>query len=282
MIEVETTNRCNLSCPYCIRGVDKVEERDMTPDEFDHILRELLAYGPAFGELALSGLGEPLMNPHFIDMLNNPLLKKFPNVFFTTNATLLTKEMIKPIIDVRVLKLINVSLQSARKAVMETLQRGAKFEEVVANIRNLIRYAHGKRTQVRVLYLRTALNPNETKADFEKLLGIKNISFRSRGVGPTSTGMQLPREAHQLIVSPTRVPSLTCQYGKRVIINVHGDLTGCCWDSSRSQTYGNIFETPLAKLRSGALLKALRKELSNRDFHRLPVCKRCLTPYLKH
>ncbi|GAI23375.1 unnamed protein product, partial [marine sediment metagenome] len=33
-----------------------------------------------------------------------------------------------------------------------------------------------------------------------------------------------------------------------------------------------------AQLRSGGLLKALRKELKRRDFHRLPVCKRCLTP----
>ncbi|GAI22463.1 unnamed protein product, partial [marine sediment metagenome] len=39
MLEIETTNRCNLSCPYCIKRVEKREEKDMTPSEFDHILK---------------------------------------------------------------------------------------------------------------------------------------------------------------------------------------------------------------------------------------------------
>lgn len=283
MIEIEVTNRCNLSCPYCMRLLHGVEERDMTPSEFDHILRELLTvYRPALGALALSGWGEPLMNPHFVEMLKDPLLKKFPNVFFTTNATLLTQGTIKSLIDAQVLKRINVSLQSSRKKVMETLQRGAKFEEVVTNIRNLIRYAHGKRTQVRVLYLRTALNPSETKADFEKLLGVKfdgcRVLFAIRAAGPASMGKQLPKEPKEFIIKGLRRPQDACRntYGLSLIITVHGDLTGCCWDSSKLQTYGNVFETPLKALRSSKLFKDLQKELRARDFHRLPVCERCL------
>lgn len=288
VIEVEITNRCNLSCPYCIRRVEKLEERDMTPSEFNHVLKEsLTVYTPQLGTLALSGLGEPLMNPHLVDMLNNPLLKRFPNVLFSTNATLLTEGMIKSVIDAGTLNIINVSLQSTRKDVFEALQRGANFEDVVANTQNLISYARGKKTRVRVQYLRTTLNPNETKASFEKLLGTKEFLFRWMSVGPVSMGMALSKEVRQLIPpsppkSPIRVtPVLGCKYGNNVIINAHGDLTGCCWDSSRLQTYGNVFEESLIKLRSGGLLKALQKELVNGDFHRLPVCKRCLAPYLR-
>lgn len=283
IIEIEVTNRCNLSCPYCIRRVDRLEERDMTPSEFDHILKELSTiYSPMLGTLALSGLGEPLMNPNLIDMVNNPLLKKFPTVLFSTNTTLLTRGMIKSLIDAGTLTNINVSLQSARKKVMETLQRGAKFENVVQNIRNLIAYAKDKKTKVDVKYHRTTLNPNETKTDFEKLLGVKfdgrKVFFIVRAIGPASWGKQLPKEAHNLIIRGLRRPQEACRntYGLSLIITVHGDLTGCCWDSSKLQTYGNIFEKSLRELRSSKRLKALRRELRTRDFHRLPVCKRCL------
>ncbi len=283
MIEIEITNRCNLSCPYCIRRVEKFEERDMTLGEFNHILKELSPiYKPTLGDLALSGNGEPLMNHHLMDMLNNPLLKKFPNVFFSTNATLLTRGIIKSLIDAGTLTHITVSLQSARKKVMETLQGGAKFERVVQNTRDLIAYAKGKGTRVGVQYLRTTLNPNETISDFEKLLGVKldghNVLFIVKAVGPLSAGKQLPKEANDLIIRGLRRPQEACYntYGLSMIITVHGDLTGCCWDSSRLQTYGNIFNTPLKEFMSGKLLKDLRRELVARDFHRLPVCRRCL------
>ncbi len=288
MLEIETTNRCNLSCPYCIKRVEKREETDMTPSEFDHILRELLTIRAGRGRefLVLHGHGEPLLNPHFADIVKNPLLRKFPMVRFSTNATLLTREMIKHIIDAGSIELINVSLQSARQDAMETLQRGAKFEETVANIRNLLRYARGKRTKVRIQQLRTTLNRGETKADFEKLLGVKNLLFRSRVFAITTQSVQVPEEARRFVIRgkgklvPQHRP--VCRkadryvYGDSVIINVRGSLTGCCWDSSNLQTYGNVFETPLAELRSGELLRALRRELARRDFHRLPVCERCL------
>ncbi|MBA7593123.1 GTP 3',8-cyclase [subsurface metagenome] len=281
MAEVEVTNRCNLSCPYCIREVEKLEERDMTLGEFDHILNELLKiYGPS--SLALSGLGEPLMNPHFINMLKNPLLKRFPVVLFSTNATLLTQKAIKSVVDAGTLDIVNVSLQSTRREVFEVLQRGASFEAVVGNTRNLIRYARGKKTRVRIQYMRTTLNPDETKADFQRLLGAEDFLFRWMSVGSASMGSSLPEKVRHLVPKPFRSPirvapspKWKCKYGRNIIITAHGDLTGCCWDSSRLQTYGNVLKTPLAELRSGKLLRSLQEEQARGDFHRLPVCKRC-------
>jgi len=283
-VEIEITNRCNLTCPYCIRRLSKPKEfRDMTPNQFNHILKQLLECSYQRRRLVLCGLGEPLMNPHFIEMVNNPLLKKFPKVDFSTNGVLLTQKKIESLIDSGVFFFIKVSLQSSRKDVMETLQRGAKFEDVVENICNLIHYAHGKRTEIRVQYLRTVLNPDETKADFERLLELKfgrGVTFMVKSVGPASLG----KKAHSLTIMRDgkplyRSPQDVCynKYGRTLVINTYGDLTGCCWDSlSRTQSYGNIFEKSLKQLRSSKLLKSLQKELVNRDFHRLPICKRCL------
>lgn len=281
MTEIETTTRCNLSCIYCPRRVMKLEERDMTPYEVNYILKQLIPYRQV--GLGLCGLGEPLMNPHFPTILRNPLLRKFPKVLFNTNGTLLTPEMVKFLVDLGVLYRITVSLQSTKKDVMEYLQRGAKFEEVVENTRNLLCYARGKRIFIRILHLTTTLNANETKADFERLLRVKLVTDERQGKFMYLKKKALPgamgfhEEARHLGLPPYGPRVCRNIYGKTIVINVHGDLTSCCWDSTRSQTYGNIFETPLAKLRSGKLLKDLRGELVRRDFHRLPLCRMCLT-----
>ncbi|GAI83550.1 unnamed protein product, partial [marine sediment metagenome] len=74
-------------------------------------------------------------------------------VNFSTNAILLTEEKIKQLIDAESIWLINVSLQSSRKHIMETLQKGAQFKNVVTNVQNLISYAYGKKTIVRIQHL---------------------------------------------------------------------------------------------------------------------------------
>lgn len=281
MIAIEVTNRCNLSCPYCIRMVDKPEPKDMTPKEFNHVLKQLMPYRTE--RVALSGLGEPLVNPYFIDMLNDPLLKRFQKLDFSTNGTLLTQETIRSLIDSRVIGWIRVSLQSSRKEVMETLQRGAKFEQVVANTKNLISYARerGSRTRIYVQHLKTRLNPDESEEDFQKILGtkfVKGVSFSKKVVSPASMGLLMPSEGQDVLIRGVNRSQDACRnvFGISLIITAHGDLAGCCWDCTKFQTYGNIFENSLKELRSSELLKSLREELVNRDFHRLPVCRRCL------
>lgn len=64
---VETTTRCNLQCPMCMKNSGKVPlvEADMTQETFDSLI-------PAFPNLqvlVLSGIGEPLLHPHLDDFI---------------------------------------------------------------------------------------------------------------------------------------------------------------------------------------------------------------------
>jgi len=284
---IEVTSKCNLFCPYCNRALFIHEDKDITIEQFNYILEK--CQGFLQGPLNFNLWSEPLMNPNFLQILRNPLLKNLRPVL-STNGTLLTKQTIKALIDANVLGRIHISLQSARKDTMEFLQKGANFEKTVNNIQNLINYADGTKTQIRIQHLLTTINEDESKEDFERLLGIKlrrmtekstgtrNVIFFTQVLHPSSTGKQLPNETKKLWTERGRNRPIICRniFGLGVVINVHGDLIGCCWDSSRSQTYGNIFETSMKQLRSSILLAELRQELTNRDFHRLPICKTCL------
>jgi putative metalloenzyme radical SAM/SPASM domain maturase len=64
---VETTTRCNLQCPMCMKnsGKDPLVEADMTQETFDSLI-------PAFHSLqvlVLSGIGEPFLHPHLDDFI---------------------------------------------------------------------------------------------------------------------------------------------------------------------------------------------------------------------
>ncbi len=58
---VETTTRCNLQCPMCLKNIckDTFCEQDMTLDLFNALLPAL----PTAEVLILNGIGEPLLHP---------------------------------------------------------------------------------------------------------------------------------------------------------------------------------------------------------------------------
>ena len=63
---IESTTRCNLSCPMCLRERIRVPAKDMELVLFRKIIDE----AAGFLELAVPyGLGEPLMNPEIFDMI---------------------------------------------------------------------------------------------------------------------------------------------------------------------------------------------------------------------
>ena len=87
---VETTTRCNLGCPMCVKQTTGCEmhEGDMSPETF-------AALAPAFPHLdalILNGIGEPLLNPHLETFIRTAksLMPATGWVGFQSNGLLLT------------------------------------------------------------------------------------------------------------------------------------------------------------------------------------------------
>ena len=82
-IYIEITNRCNLSCSFCLRS--ERPKAFMPPEEFRAILGKIKDHT---GHLALHVLGEPLLHPELGEIL--ALCHAFDlKVNLTTNGTLL-------------------------------------------------------------------------------------------------------------------------------------------------------------------------------------------------
>lgn len=101
--QIELTNRCNLSCRYCINRKMTRPRVDISQDVFENALRW---YGllresqelPLRDEIALTGCGEPTLHPHFVEYV--ALTRSmFPSVRITisTNGVMLTPDVVRAI-----------------------------------------------------------------------------------------------------------------------------------------------------------------------------------------
>jgi len=88
-IQLEVTNRCNFKCKMCPREKMNLPEKDMSIDTLDKIIKNLIR--PY--RFILTGWGEPLLHPHFFEIVIK-IREKFPSakIDFTTNGILLDEK----------------------------------------------------------------------------------------------------------------------------------------------------------------------------------------------
>jgi len=105
----------------------------MSFELFQKISKELF---PLTSQLILSAGAEPLLAKSFLDMLNIAACYDIPKISFVTNGTLLNQHNIERIIRAGV-HIVIISFDGATSESYEAIRRGAKFKQVVGNIRLL-------------------------------------------------------------------------------------------------------------------------------------------------
>ncbi|MCH8854634.1 MAG: radical SAM protein, partial [Planctomycetes bacterium] len=122
---IEVTSRCNLTCPMCPREIaPQLGERDMDIDTFRRVL-ERIRHAASF--IWLAGLGEPMMNKHFFEMIE--LCQQAGIVTgASTNGTFLTPKAQQRLLDSG-LDLLIISFDGADKESYEKVRVGADFDQ---------------------------------------------------------------------------------------------------------------------------------------------------------
>lgn len=133
LLVIESTSRCNLKCEMCPRNSFKYENGDVDLDSFKKISK----YFTPKIIVNLTGWGEPLLHPKLIEIINI-VKKKGAKVGFTTNATLLDNEVSEKLIRSN-LDFIDFSIDGGTQDTYEQIRKGAKFYDVIHNIKNFIK-----------------------------------------------------------------------------------------------------------------------------------------------
>lgn len=125
----EITNRCNLSCPYCV-AVANHDKNDLSTKQIFTVLDKLKTAG--FTDLKITG-GEPFIRKDILDILAYAS-KRF-TIDVSTNGLLLTPDIMKALSDMY-LDMIHISLDGI--GVAHNLLRGkGTFEKTIESIKQL-------------------------------------------------------------------------------------------------------------------------------------------------
>ncbi len=237
-LDIEVSSRCNLKCPFCATtyGSDKFSNGLMSWDTAKRILDEAGTEGAYSCKFNIRG--EPLLNretPRFVRYAKE---KGLVDVFFNTNATLLTESVGRELIEAG-LDRLTVSFEGFDKSIYEKSRVGATFEKTVANIvgfRNLRDRLGRKTPKIR---LQAVLIPELTGRLDEF------VAFWKDKVDQVSYNELLPNVPNSF--EPVRSAWICPFPYQRLAVFWDGSVTTCYNDFFGYSVMGSVHETTLKK-----------------------------------
>jgi len=136
-LDVEASAICNLKCDFCRTQVDDISEpKFMNWSTYTKVIDEGAKEGLYAIKLNSGSRGEPLLHKLLPDMIEYAKDKGILDVYFNTNATLLTKKLSKKLMESG-LDRISISFDGHNKETYEKYRKHS-FEDTLKNIMNFI------------------------------------------------------------------------------------------------------------------------------------------------
>lgn len=254
---VEPTNKCNCRCEFCIQTKMKRKKGLMDFELMKKIIDEVAFFNPYFD---FCRQGEPLLHPQLVDMLEYATKAGLTKTRLITNGTLLSPDIARRIIGSGLNK-INISFNGYDKASYEKMQKGAKFEKVLANIFELLRLKHdmgSEKPSVEislVKYEELADKCDEFVAFFQRLpvdrIRVSNMIdfFGKNPDEQLKENVKRPWEEWPSCKVPFRFMN----------INWSGDVTPCIIDYDDKYTVGNVNKGNVLDVWNNEKYRFLRK-----------------------
>ena len=277
-IQLEPTNICNLSCLTCSRT-----EFDcfghMKLDEFRTVLDKL----PQLQAIKMQGMGEPLLNPDFPDMLCEAK-KRNVRTYTATNATVFKRIDIDKFVEY--IDRVEISIDSPDPEVFEELRNGAVFEQVVENVRLLTEKSKdtGKQISVNYVYQKDNISEVNKMLDLCECMGIEIMNMNPVQdwiVGETEMKKKISRHRSEvnkdLWIDKANSKGIELRFQKNFdnwndcywyertfYLTWNGFITPCCLrPNPKDINFGNIFEEDLKNLWNSDKWSSFRNNLAS-------------------
>jgi len=183
MVVWNFTQACNLRCRHCYQDAGRALPDELTLSEQLDIVEQLIDLDVAI--LAFSG-GEPLLSPNLL-----PVAKRAHAggmyVTIATNGTLLTKEMVRRLVDHGV-EYVEISLDSVHPEKHNAFRGVNCWAKVVEGIQNAVAQ-EGLRVGMATTITRSNIGELEDLIAFAKELGID--CFNAFNFIPTGRGREI-------------------------------------------------------------------------------------------
>ena len=285
-IQIEATSKCNLCCPCCSHSREKDGGRHLTEEDLRQVL-DRLPWSPK--KIILSGIGEPLLNPKFLSLVDILAERRIKCEFYT-NGTLLTPRMRQAILSRRNIDAIAISCDGAEKGTFESLRLGANFENWKQSTREFLAEAKQRRPGT----LSVGMNVVVSKQNLNELEDIIRLAaelrFDSVGIMhpipvdeiaaalcPSRAEPSIQRQEDLFLLGrslglkmlcffqratspPAAIPRCT-QPWEYVFLRANGDVAPCCavFGSEKGAIMGNILQQEFQDVWRGQRFREFRR-----------------------
>lgn len=287
ILYVDPSSACNLQCSFCPCGGAHTElwteEKRKSVGIMDFaLLKKIVDDCAGFPDrvkvLRLYKEGEPLLNPHFADMVAYAKASgHFDAVDTTTNGTLLNPTLNRAIVKAG-LDRINISVEALSGAEYKRIcNREVNFEQFVENIRDL--YEHRGDCHVFIKTVTAETDPQkceEQKEAFYQAFGDICDEIAFEHLSPCWPGFDKEYYSNDVNVYGEKVQE--CVVCPRIFyiltINSDGAATQCIVDWNRRMLIGDVHDTSVPELWRAMRTCQLEHLKGNR--RKMVGCDECL------
>jgi len=181
---IEPTTSCNLRCPECPTGMQALSrpKGTISIEVFRTILEKLT---PDLIYLTLYFQGEPLLNPHFNEMVKLARLRRI-FVATSTNGHFLNEKNVDQIIKSGLSHLI-ISLDGLDQQTYEKYRVKGDFQTVIEGIHRLVAARKGLKSnspyiELQFIVMRHNEHQMQQMREFAKQAGVDKLTFKTAQV----------------------------------------------------------------------------------------------------
>jgi len=286
IVDIDSVWYCNINCVMCSHKNIQLGHKELTLAEFERILQAL----PKLKYVNFIGLGEPLANPHFFELVDFAASKKI-KVILTTNATLLNEVNLSRFRD-NITQVI-ISIDSPHKENFESLRQGANFDSLMYNLKLLKQIREKIDLRIQTVLMKQNLDDLAELVRLAHSLGIRNVAFLHVLSLDQANDQRLILPSQGAQSSLERAETLAKEYGVELLsrplapqmrtcrepwllpfIALNGDIYPCCFIYRIPQPFtewyaGTSLEVPLAQYKMGNIFQDSFKDIWNGPDFRL-------------
>jgi len=285
-VSTEPTTRCNLSCPECPTGIDKLGRKggDMPLNRFIQIIDEV---SPTTFTVLVHFQGEPLMNPNIFEMIGYASSRRMISEM-ATNAMLIDEEVSKQLINSGLKKIV-ITIDSPIEREFGFYRRGGKLGGVIEGIKHIQQARRDKNSRyplvvVELLALKGNVDQIKEFVGLCKKLNVDGIRVKTAHLlnlddaenkVPMGTKYSRYKVANDGSIALKGNGSSSCSAPWFKLSVTHdGWVVPCCFDKSSTFIMGTIITQTIREIWFSHHYNNFRRRLI-RNRNELPVCSSC-------
>ena len=264
---------CNALCPNCpytnssIRG-DYKDARYMDPETFRIIADEV---GKHKAWLRISGGGEPMMHPQFLELMQYAKAKGC-KLGIITNGSMLTEELVQALLDIEV-EMLEFSVDADNRNDYDIVRKGLDFDKLVANIKMVFEKRNAMKSPTKIIA--SAINQDGIAVDAVEQFWLPYVdNFQKRKY--LTWGINAPENSADdtpYLPPEERIP---CPFiFERLNIDSRGKVMVCGYDIVADTDMGNVHDTSIKQIWHSEAFEYYREKHLSRHGDDIEMCKNC-------